>query len=244
MRNLIVLSFLIILAFVSNLKAQNKILLSEFVVAPTVGEFVEIYNPGDSIVDLSNYYITDATFQNGNTYFYQIVLRNNPEIQGGGGNFSDWHAKFPDGATIDPQQFQTISLNGSSNFFAEYGLNPTYELYEDSVSADTIPDMIEADSGSINAQGGLTSAGEFLVLYYWDGNSDLVTDVDYIVWGDKVEAVDKSGIRIDGPDADSDSSIYTNNIAISNQEVSPTHIFTTSAQRIHFDEGTQTTKSR
>ncbi|TFB11371.1 lamin tail domain-containing protein [Candidatus Marinimicrobia bacterium MT.SAG.2] len=67
MRNLIVLSFLIILAFVSNLKAQNKILLSEFLVAPTVGEFVEIYNPGDSIVDLSNYYITDATFQNGNT---------------------------------------------------------------------------------------------------------------------------------------------------------------------------------
>ena len=48
--------------------------------------------------------------------------------------------------------------------------------------------MREATAGSVNGQGGLSNGGEVVVMYTWDGSSDLVTDVDYAVWGDKVEA--------------------------------------------------------
>ena len=49
------------------------------------------------------------------------------------------------------------------------------------------------------------SSGEVVILYTWDGASDLVQDIDYAVWGDKVEGVDKSGVGVDGPDADADA---------------------------------------
>ena len=84
-------------------------------------------------------------------------------------------------------------LNGSDNFFSTYSISPTYELYEDG-SPDGIPDMREALAGSINNQGGLTNGGEVVILYHWDGASDLVTDLDYVVWVDKNEAVDKTGV--------------------------------------------------
>ena len=106
-------------------------------------------------------------------------------------------------------------MNGSDNFFAAFGVYPTYELYEDGGVADGIPDMREALPGSINGQGGLTNDGEVVILYYWDGQSDLVTDLDYVVWGDKAEAVDKTGVALDGPDAGSDPSSYQSDVFLS-----------------------------
>lgn len=80
--------------------------------------------------------------------------------------------------------------------------------------------MLEAVAGSINNQGGLTdNSGEVVILYTWDGMSDLVMDIDYVVWGDKVEAVDKTGILIDGPDADADTSAYLPDTSIASQIV-------------------------
>jgi len=58
--------------------------------------------------------------------------------------------------------------------------------------------MREATTGSINRQGGLTDNGEAVILFYWNGTSNLVKDVDYAVWGDKVEAVDKTNVTING----------------------------------------------
>ncbi|MEB3219001.1 MAG: ExeM/NucH family extracellular endonuclease, partial [Nostocales cyanobacterium 94392] len=217
----------------------EKLLLTEIVVTPTGGEFIEIYNPGSTTVDLSDYYLTDATFAGGNQYYYNIVTGSGA----GGGGFTDFHARFPDAATIGAGEYQTIALNGSNNFFSEYGVNPTYELYEDAASADAIADMREATAGSINNQGGLTNDGEFTVLYHWDGSSDLVTDVDYVVWGDKAEAVDKSGVSIDGPDGDTTNSTYQNDTAITSQAVINigAHGSGESFQRSDLNEGTQTT---
>ena len=111
-------------------------------------------------------------------------------------------------------------MNGSANFVATYAVAPTYiELYEDGVAPDTIPDMREAFANSIKKQGGLSNDGEIVILYLWAGQSDLVTDLDYAVWGDKVEAVDKTGISIDGPDADLVASTYLLDTAISTQDV-------------------------
>lgn len=216
----------------------SELLLSEIVVTPTTGEFIEIYNPGASIIDLSNVYLTDATYSGGSDYYYNIVTGSDL----GGGGFGDFHARFPSGATIAAGTYQTVALNGSDNFFAEYGINPTYELYEDGV-ADGIPDMREAAPGSINNQGGLSDSGEVVILYYWDNNSDLVTDLDYVVWGDKGEAVDKSSLSIDGPDADSTTSSYLNDTAIGSQDVTDNvgHASGNAWQRDDLNEGSETT---
>ncbi|MBV7329304.1 lamin tail domain-containing protein [Chloroflexi bacterium TSY] len=104
-----------------------SLLLTEIVVTPTGGEFVEIYNPNSTAVDLSNVYLTDATFAGGGTFYYNIVTGANA----GGGGFADFHARFPDGASIAPDTYQTIALAGSSAFVAEYGIAPTYELFDD-----------------------------------------------------------------------------------------------------------------
>ncbi len=216
-----------------------QILISEFVVTPTVGEFVEIYNPTANPVDLSDYYLTDATFAGDNTYYYQIV-----EGGGGGGGFGDFHARFPDGALIQPGEYQTIAFPGDSTFFVEYGVMPTYELFEDGFAnpADA-PDMREAVAGSINDQGGLTNGDEVIILYSWDGFSDLVTDVDYVIYDDAGaspnEAVDKTGVSIDGPDAGTDSTQYLDDTPIANQLPAPSPATGFSTHRIDFTEGAQ-----
>ncbi len=213
------------------------LLLSEIVVTPTGGEFIEIFNPTSLTVDLSDIYVTDATFAGGGTFYYNIVTGTNA----GGGGFGDFHARFPDGASIAAGEFQTIALAGSGGFFAEHSIDPTYELFEDDAAADAIPDMREALAGSINGQGGLSNSGEVVILYGWDGESDLVQDIDYVVWGDKAEAVDKNGVGIDGPDADGDLSFYPAETPIALQDVVATgsHAVGESFQRIDFTEGTE-----
>ena len=235
-----VIVFLTVTAF-----AQDKLLLSEIVVTPTAGEYVEIYNPGSSTVTLTNYYLTDATSSFSSLYYYNIVLLNK---KSGGASSSDFNARFPSGAAIAAREYQTVALNGAVNFNTTFGVNPTYEL----VATDpAIPDMLEAEAGSIGSGGGLSDNGEFVVLYFWDGASDLVTDIDYVVWGDQNEAVDKTGITIDGPDDGTTTSAYANDTEIASQTIvgpSPNpegsdpalHSAGNSGQRIDFNEGTQT----
>ncbi len=193
------------------------LLLGEIVVRQDAGEYVEIYNPNSTAVDLSDVYLTDATYSGGGAYYYKIVTGN---LAGaGGGGFTDFHARFPAGASIAPGEYQVVALAGSSNFFQTYSTMPTYELYEDGGAPDAVPDMLEALPGSINGQGGLSNDGEVVILYYWDGQSDLVTDLDYAVWGDKVEAVSKTGVSIDGPDPDAIPSAYLPDTAIASQDI-------------------------
>lgn len=217
------------------------LLLSEVTVTPTAGEFIEIYNPNGTTVKLTDVYITDATFAGSSTYYYNIVTGANA----GGGGFGDFLARFPNGATIAAGEYQTLAINGSEDYRTTYGTDPTYELYEDGSVSDGIPDMLEGLPGSINDQGGLTNSGEVAILFYWDGKSDLVTDLDYVIWGDTAEAVDKTGVRIDGPDADALSSTYANDTPIANQVVVSTSAHGTgdSYQRQDSTEGSEVSGS-
>lgn len=215
----------------------GDLLISEIVNTPSDGEFIEIYNNGSSTVDLSHVYLTDATYANGNVYYYQIVSGG-----GGGGGYSDFYAKFPAGSSIAPGAYQTVALNGAVNFNATYGINPTYEIADSDAA---VADMEEARSGSIDGlNSGLTdNSGEVVVLLYWDGQSDLVQDLDYVVWGDKVEAIDKSGVSIDGPDADSSPSTYHADTAIGSQitvAAGTAPAAGNSWQRSDFNEGSET----
>ncbi len=217
--------------------AGLQLLISEVVVTPTKGELVEIHNPNSVAMDLSDVYLTDATYAGDSTYYYNIVTGSNA----GGGGFGDFHARFPDGASIAPGEYQTVALNGSTNYSTTYGTLPTYELYEDDASPDAVPDMREATAGSINNQGGLSDSGEVAILYRWDGMSDLVTDLDYVIWGDTAEAVDKTGVSIDGPDAGSDTSAYLADTAIISQTLvtASTHASGKSWQRKDLSEGAE-----
>jgi len=192
----------------------GDLLITEVVVTPTTGEFIEIHNSGAIPVDLTNVYLTDATYSNGGTYYYQIVT----DGGGGGPEFADFHVRFPSGAMIAAGAYQTVALNGSADFINAYGVNPTYKIFNDGV-VDSITPMLEARPGSTDENNSGLSGGEVVILYSWDGNTDLVQDLDYVLWGDKVEAVDKTGVSIDGPDADATTSTYLNDTAISSQAV-------------------------
>ena len=227
----------------SSVQAQENdhLLITEFVVTPTGSEFIEIYNPTLAAIDLSNYYITDATYVSGGEYYYNIVTG----AAYGGGTFGDFHARFPNGATIVAGEYQTIALEGDSAFFANYGILPTYEIAEDGAAGQDVPDMLEAVVGSNNGlEGGLTNDDEVIILYYWDGTSDLVIDVDYVLYDNANqvpnEAVDKTGVQIDGPDADTNVSSYLNDTPIANQDFAKTPVAGFSAQRVDLTEGTET----
>ena len=54
---------LLLVLTASPVQAQDDhVLLSEIVVTPTEGEYVEIHNPTAGAIDLSDYYLTDATY--------------------------------------------------------------------------------------------------------------------------------------------------------------------------------------
>jgi hypothetical protein len=225
------------------------ILISEIVVTPTGGEFIEIYNPNSDPVDLSDFYLTDATYASGGTYYYNIVTGDNY----GGGGFGDFHARFPAGATIYSGEYQTIALNGDADFYDQYGVYPTYEIDQAehaSGTSDDIPDMREAvlysifGSDSTNNPG-LTNGDEVVILYHWDGTTDLVHDSDYLLYDDAGyvpnEAVDKTGVSIDGPDADTDSSTYAADTPISDQHFGESPGYGFSLHRVDYTEGNETT---
>jgi hypothetical protein len=212
---------------------QNHILITEIVVTPTEGEFVEIYNNTGVTIDLTDYYLTDGT--ESSAYYYNIVTGANA----GGEDTYDFHVRFPTGSTIAAGEFQTIAINGA-NFVSTYGSQPTYEIYPSDAA---IPDMIEAFTTTIGTLSGLSNAGEVVILYYWDGQSDLVQDIDYLVWGDKVEAVDKSGVSIDGPDPHTTPSTYLNDTGIAQQisaSSSNPHAYGESLHRLNLNETGET----
>ena len=81
-------------------EGPDKLLLTEVCTLGADQEFIEIYNPNAWDVDLSDYYLTDAIYAPGNTGYWNIgggVL--NADTVGGGA-FTDFHARFPDGFVI------------------------------------------------------------------------------------------------------------------------------------------------
>jgi len=220
------------------------LLLTEVCVQGSAQEFVEIVNPTGAAVDLSNYYLTDAIHATASQYYWNIVLPNPSQTTVGGGLFTDFHARFPDGATIAAGDTITISVPGSDAFLTSWGILPDYELFEDGSGPDDVPDMREVFPGSIN--GGtipsLTNTGETMILYYWNGATDLVTDIDVFTWGTGTTYLfSKTGVSMDGPDADTTPTAYLPDTATGSQQVFATapHDFGSSYQRVDGNEGTE-----
>ncbi len=182
----------------------QHLLISEVCVRPTFGEFVEIHNPTSSIVELNDYYLTDNV-NIGNTPLRDIsyILL----VQGAGFldvRAGDFLVKFPAGAEIGPGEYQTVAFR-ATDFRKRYGrsVNPTYEIM---ASDPAVPDMTPLMLGSGTT--GFDDAEELIILLRWDGSSDLVEDVDYVVWGAPV--VNKTALSLDGVDGNSVQSYYDN----------------------------------
>ncbi len=128
-------------------------------------------------MDLSQVYLTDRSD------YYQITQG---PIAGVG---SDFLAKFPQGATIASQSFVVVSVQSATEYSNTYGAVPDFDMDSGDLGA-------PAMTGTIGGSAGLTNAGEMVMLFQWDGNSDLVTDIDYLVWGNTTNATDKTGVTV------------------------------------------------
>jgi hypothetical protein len=108
-----------------------------------------------------------------------------------------------------------VAIGDGTGFSSAYGSNPDFILYA-AEDANSIA-MEEAFTDSIKGQGDLSKAGEAVAIYKWYGNSDLICDCDYVLWGDKSNYVDKTGVSIDGIDTDDVPSDYSNDTPVANQ---------------------------
>ena len=187
------ISLLFVFFLPALLFAQNHLLISEIQVDPTDQEFIEIFNPNPYSLSLDNYYLSDY-----NTY-YQIVAGTYTSAS------SDFLVRFPAGTTIDSAGVLVVATSGQ-NFSGA----ADFEILDNS----TIPTM---DSVYVGATASLSNQ-EMVILFHWDGQSDLVQDVDYAMWGTfPASFVDKSGVSIDGPDAGTDPSTYKNDTPVNDQ---------------------------
>jgi hypothetical protein len=224
-------------------------------------EFIEIHNPTSGAIDLTNYYLTDGTDTNTSKFYWKIA--DNPPNQDSWSGFSsDFLCRFPAGTLIQPGQFLAIGIgdhqfnggggSGGGNvfFFDTYGKNPDFEIRSGANDNDGITDMLDLQasnaftSSSIGTGPGLPNTGEAVILFRWDGNADLVQDVDYFSFGGATtatnpEAVTKTGITVG-------SSTFLDDTALANQAdfaTSPNNLTNGFApftyQRIDFFEGNE-----
>jgi hypothetical protein len=172
----------------------SPLLLSEIVLTTVAGsmtdpgEMIEIVNTSSSDVSLSTYYLSD----NGN--YYRLPVAATVDA-------TDFIVKFPEAAVIHGHQAMTIAIAAPGDFLTAYGILPDYSLRDGSMQ--TI---------AMNGAPQLTNGGEPIVLFQWDGKSDLVRDVDIMITGmpsGNANALpNKSSITQDGPDQDTITSKY------------------------------------
>ncbi len=183
--------------------AQGHLLISEVMVPSSTDAgkaFIEIYNPSTSDLDLSSVYLSNSKA------YYQVVAGVYSSKN------SDFLVKFPTGASIPGKGTRTVVLDGTA-FSSAYTAVPDFEI---AANNNDIPDMTILQTGD-NLK--LETSGGMIILFKWDGQTDLVQDVDYMPWGFfKTNWMDKSGVTIDGPDTNSDASAYLTDLATGSQK--------------------------
>ena len=122
----------------------NHLIFNKISIKPTQSEIIEIYNPLDSDIDLSNYYLSDQD------EYYKW-------INGTMGTMSmqDFLIRFPSGAIITSGSTLTVTTQSFSDFFDYYG-------YESDIS------IIDSnfEESEIGASPNLSDTKEMLILFY------------------------------------------------------------------------------
>jgi len=196
------------------LELNDHLLISEVAIETVTwqgDDFIELFNPTAQAIDLSTYYLCDNHDASGSQ---AVIYANLPT----GANYPkgdtvDFMARFPAGATIAPGATALIALDGAA-FQATYGRSADFCARN---PAGTAQQLLTPDSSTpvnwvpigVDAGVYLFELGEPIVLFSWDGQSDLVQDVDYVHMGSgSTSRHDKTSMQVDGPDADTAPSTY------------------------------------
>ncbi|MEM9493883.1 MAG: deoxyribonuclease, partial [Myxococcota bacterium] len=126
-----------------------------------------------------------------------------------------------------------------AGYVEQYGEEPDFAFRETTDASKLMVDPGAAIGRTLvgsNTQ--LSNDGEGLALFFWDGQSDLVTDIDLVSAGLNPafynRLADKTGASVDGPDADTATSTYADD-AYSFNEVTGDAGNGTSHKRIFLD---------
>ena len=180
----------------------GHLLITEAATSPTAAEFVEIFNPTAAPLPLGQVYLAD------HIGYHHVTTGTVAPYS------SDFVARFPAGSVLAPGAHAVVAVAGASAFFQVHGKKPDYELLPGDPA---VPDMVAPAAKAIGSTASLTNTGELLVLFSWNGSSDLVTDLDYVIWGSGTIGVDKSGQCIDGVDPGTTTSCYQADTSSVNQ---------------------------
>ena len=162
----------------------DHLLITQVVTQPDAAESFSIYNPTDSPIDLTNYYICD------DEEYYKMQTEENMAPSS---SISGFTARFP---SISINSGDTLHVILNSDYSGYYGEEFTPDIIMYGAENNS---MLETEPGSIGFSAGkLDETSELLILFYWDDDSEsLIQDVDYFLWsslGGITEVVDKTGI--------------------------------------------------
>jgi len=203
--------------------SANHLVISE--VAPrgisiTAGsdssEYVEIYNPTTRPVDLGDKYISDDSG-------YHRIVNGTYNVA----STTDWALKFPAGLVLSPGRTLVLCVT-KAGYFASGGTPGGAQHFLEMANSNANPsdDMVIMTPNTVFAvTGGLftnpsNTNGEWVMLYCWNGASDLVCDIDYASYGANSASnpkVNKTGLSIDGPDAGAVASAFNPDTPVASQ---------------------------
>ena len=162
----------------------DHIIFTQITITPDEAEVIAIYNPKNEAINLSNYYLSDA--ESSGKHYYNLPTGSDYWS----GYSSDFIVRFPD-ININPGQTLTISLKDASTFNSYYSYDPDLTLTDDML------DVVDGQN-TIGSSANLADNYESLILFYWDGSSAIIQDVDYFYWGNTLAldlyGIDKTGI--------------------------------------------------
>ena len=175
--------------------STDHLLLIRVVTQPDAAESFSIYNPTDSPIDLTNYYICD------DEEYYKMQTEGDMSPSSSIGGFT---VQFPD-ITISPGDTFHIVLNENYNDFYGEDFVPDLIMYGSENNS-----MLETESGSIGfSNNKIAESSELIILFKWDGtNGNLIQDIDYFLWGAYQTPLNKTAISTYQNDTPTDNQMY------------------------------------
>lgn len=175
--------------------STDHLLLIRVVTQPDVAEAYSIYNPTDSPIDLTNYYICD------DEEYYKMQTEGDMAPSS---SISGFTARFP---SISINSGDTLHVILNSDYSGFYGEEFTPDIIMYGAENNS---MLETEPGSIGFSASkLDETSELLILFYWDGNSEsLIEDIDYFLWGAYQTPINKTGISTYQDDTAIESQLF------------------------------------
>lgn len=175
--------------------ATTHLLITEIASDGGTNEFIEIWNPSNQDVNLGKYYLSDFV------EYWKYPTRTLTTVS------NDFLIGFPDDAVLASNQVMVVALT-AAGFSARYGRPADYAV--DSDVGASRPVRYRLASNVVGQLPSITDGGEYVALFYWDGESDTIKDVDLILAGTTTSAANmlKTKEPTDGPDPDMAATSY------------------------------------